>query len=201
MSTTSIHSCLVQSCNDDGFSGTHRGARWSARHRGREGVGAFPTRPQTGRIFLFGAQPRQRRDDECERPLEQQNVCPRIAGQPDAGPIAHFQVSDGRQVVIGSARGDASALVGLLDKAKAYPVLKASHPEAVEQIDYTTYDEKPRVMDYNDFEIGLEEVFWTSPAGHTRLPRCPPQQDGQGDSLQTGGLLTPYRGAALLSVD
>ena len=51
------------------------------------------------------------------------------------------------------------SLVGLLDKAKAYPVLKASHPEAVEQVDYVSYGDKPRVMDYNDFEIRLDEVF------------------------------------------
>jgi hypothetical protein len=51
------------------------------------------------------------------------------------------------------------ALVGLLDKAKAYPVLKASHPEAVEQVDYLSYGDKPRVMDYNSFEVRLEEVF------------------------------------------
>ena len=55
------------------------------------------------------------------------------------------------------------SLVGLLDKAKAYPVLKASHPEAVEQVDYVTYGEKPRVMDYNDFEVRLEEVFRFDP--------------------------------------
>lgn len=55
------------------------------------------------------------------------------------------------------------ALVGLLDKAKAYPLLKASHPEAVEQVDYMTYADKPRVMDYNDFEIRLEEVFRFDP--------------------------------------
>lgn len=55
------------------------------------------------------------------------------------------------------------SLVGLLDKAKAYPVLKASHPEAVEQVDYVTYVAKPRVMDYNDFEVRLEEVFRFDP--------------------------------------
>ena len=55
------------------------------------------------------------------------------------------------------------SLVGLLDKAKAYPVLKASHPEAVEQVDYVTYGEKPRLMDYNDFEVRLEEVFRFDP--------------------------------------
>lgn len=54
-------------------------------------------------------------------------------------------------------------LVGLLDKAKAYPVLKASHPEAVEQVDYVSYGEQPRVMDYNTFEIRIEEVFRFDP--------------------------------------
>jgi|SRR5579862_144565 len=55
------------------------------------------------------------------------------------------------------------SLVGLLDKAKAYPILKASHPEAVEQVDYVSYGGKPRVMDYNDFEVRLEEVFRFDP--------------------------------------
>ena len=35
-------------------------------------------------------------------------------------------------------------LVGLLDKAKAYRVLKENHPEAVEQIDYASYDAAAR---------------------------------------------------------
>jgi hypothetical protein len=56
-----------------------------------------------------------------------------------------------------------SMLVGLLDKAKAYPVLKASHPEAVEGVDYVSYADKPRVTDSNDFEIRLEEVFRFDP--------------------------------------
>ncbi len=55
------------------------------------------------------------------------------------------------------------SLVGLLDKAKAYPVLKASHPEAVEQVDYVNYGAKPPVMDYNDFEVRLEEAFRFDP--------------------------------------
>ena len=54
-------------------------------------------------------------------------------------------------------------LVGLLDKAKAYPVLKASHPEAVEQVDYVNYGETPRVMDYNSYEVRMEEVFRFDP--------------------------------------
>ena len=55
------------------------------------------------------------------------------------------------------------SLVGLLDKAKAYPVLKASHPEAVEQVDYVSYGAKPPVMDYNDFEVRLEEAYRFDP--------------------------------------
>jgi len=54
-------------------------------------------------------------------------------------------------------------LVGLLDKAKAYRVLKDSHPKAVEQVDYASYEAQPRVMDYNDFEIRLEEAFRFDP--------------------------------------
>ncbi len=54
-------------------------------------------------------------------------------------------------------------LLGLLDKAKAYPVLKASHPEAVGQVDYVNYGEKPRVMDYNAYEARIEEVFRFDP--------------------------------------
>ena len=56
-----------------------------------------------------------------------------------------------------------SLLVGLLDKAKSYAVLKANYPEAVEQVDYVTYGDKPPVMDYNDYEIRLEEVFRFDP--------------------------------------
>jgi hypothetical protein len=54
-------------------------------------------------------------------------------------------------------------LLGLLDKAKAYPLLKEHHPEAVEQVDYANYSDKPRVMDYRDFEVRIEEVFRFDP--------------------------------------
>ena len=54
-------------------------------------------------------------------------------------------------------------LVGLLDKAKAYRVLKDNHPEAVEQIDYASYEAQPHFMDYKDFEIRLEEAFRFDP--------------------------------------
>jgi hypothetical protein len=54
-------------------------------------------------------------------------------------------------------------LLGLLDKAKAYPLLKANHPEAVEKVDFLPYGEKPPVMDYGEFEVSLKEAFRFDP--------------------------------------
>lgn len=54
-------------------------------------------------------------------------------------------------------------LLALLDKAKAYPLLKENHPEAVAQVDYVNYAQKPRVMDYKTYEVQVEEVFRFNP--------------------------------------
>lgn len=81
---------------------------------------------------------------------------------PQLSVIFKYPVETGKSTVAKRSVTPGS-LVGLLDKAKAYPVLKASHPEAVEQVDYVTYGGKPRVMDYNDFEVRLEEVFRFDP--------------------------------------
>jgi hypothetical protein len=53
-------------------------------------------------------------------------------------------------------------LLGLLDKAKAYPLLKLYHPETVAQIEYLNYSE-PKVMDYKDYEVQIEEVLRFNP--------------------------------------
>ncbi len=50
-------------------------------------------------------------------------------------------------------------LLALLDKAKAFPLLKAQQPESVANVDFTTYDGKPLVSDFNDCEIQIEEAF------------------------------------------
>jgi len=50
-------------------------------------------------------------------------------------------------------------LLALLDKAKAFPLLKAQQPESVANVDFTTYDGKPLVCDFNDYEIQIEETF------------------------------------------
>lgn len=50
-------------------------------------------------------------------------------------------------------------LLTLLDKARAFPLLKQQHPESVTGVDFTTYDGKPLVSDFNDYEIQIEQAF------------------------------------------
>ena len=50
-------------------------------------------------------------------------------------------------------------LLSLLDKARAFPLLKAQQPESVANVDFTTYDGKPLISDFNDYEIQIEETF------------------------------------------
>jgi hypothetical protein len=54
-------------------------------------------------------------------------------------------------------------LLAMLDKAKAYPLLKEHHPEAVAQVEYVSYAQKPRVMDYKTYEVQIDEVFRFDP--------------------------------------
>ena len=50
-------------------------------------------------------------------------------------------------------------LLALLDKAKAFPLLKAQQPGSVADVGFTTYDSKPLISDFNDYEIQIEETF------------------------------------------
>ncbi|HEV2455355.1 MAG TPA: hypothetical protein VGY98_13910 [Verrucomicrobiae bacterium] len=50
-------------------------------------------------------------------------------------------------------------LLGLLDKAKAFPLLKTQQPESVADAGFTTYDGKPLVSDFNDYQIRIQEAF------------------------------------------
>ncbi len=54
---------------------------------------------------------------------------------------------------------DPLKLLALLDKAKAFPLLKSQQPEAVADVGFTTYDSKPLVSDFNDYEIQIEQAF------------------------------------------
>ena len=54
-------------------------------------------------------------------------------------------------------------LLALLDKAKAYPLLKQNHPEAVAQVEYANYAQKPQIMDYKNYEVQIDEAFRFNP--------------------------------------
>ncbi len=50
-------------------------------------------------------------------------------------------------------------LLALLDKAKAFPLLKKQHADAVANAEVKTFGDAPQVTDFNDYEIRIEEVF------------------------------------------
>jgi hypothetical protein len=54
-------------------------------------------------------------------------------------------------------------LLALLDKAKAFPLLKKQQPEAVAGTESRTFGDKPQITDFNDYEIRVQEVFRFNP--------------------------------------
>jgi hypothetical protein len=54
-------------------------------------------------------------------------------------------------------------LLALLDKAKAFPLLKKQQPDAVAGAEARTFGDEPQVTDFNDYEIRIEEVFRFNP--------------------------------------
>lgn len=54
-------------------------------------------------------------------------------------------------------------LLALLDKAKAFPLLKKQQPDAVAGAEVRTFGDKPQITDFNDYEIRIEEVFRFNP--------------------------------------
>lgn len=54
-------------------------------------------------------------------------------------------------------------LLALLDKAKAFPLLKEFHPEAVADVEYVNYASKPQIMDYRAYGVRIDEAFRFNP--------------------------------------
>ncbi len=50
-------------------------------------------------------------------------------------------------------------LLGLLDKAKAYPLLSEFHPEALSGVDYRDGKKQPSVTDCDDYEVRIDQAF------------------------------------------
>jgi hypothetical protein len=74
-----------------------------------------------------------------------------------------FQYDIDADIRPASARVTPSRLLALLDKAKAYPFLKEYHANAVAEVEYVNFSKNPRVLDYRDYEIQLDEVFRFNP--------------------------------------
>ena len=77
-------------------------------------------------------------------------------------------------------------MLALLDKAKAFPLLKMQHPEAVAQVEVRTFGDQPQVTDFNEYEIRIEEIFRFNPedtlvfhvgmSGHWRIDPAEPDK-------------------------
>lgn len=50
-------------------------------------------------------------------------------------------------------------LLSLLDKAKAFPLLKSQQPESVADVGFTTYDGNPLISNFNDYQIQIQQAF------------------------------------------
>jgi hypothetical protein len=66
-------------------------------------------------------------------------------------------------VVHPAPRPSPTELLALLDKAKAFPLLKTQHPEAVADVDFTTFADRPNLTDCGDYALRLEEGFRFNP--------------------------------------
>ena len=56
-----------------------------------------------------------------------------------------------------------SRLLALLDKAKAYPLLKAYHSETVAQVEYRNFETEPRILDCTNYAVKIDEAFRFNP--------------------------------------
>jgi len=54
-------------------------------------------------------------------------------------------------------------LLALLDKAKAFPLLKKQQPDAVAGAEARVFGDQPQITDFNDYEIRVEEAFRFNP--------------------------------------
>ncbi len=54
-------------------------------------------------------------------------------------------------------------LLALLDKAKAFPLLKQQQPDAVAGAEARVFGDQPQITDFNDYEIRVAEVFRFNP--------------------------------------
>ena len=76
-----------------------------------------------------------------------------------ATPVLALNLEDRMEIVQPAPLVTPPHLLALLDKAKAFPLLKKQHPEALAEAEARTFGDKPQVTDFDDYEIRIEEVF------------------------------------------
>ena len=74
-----------------------------------------------------------------------------------------FQIPPDNPALAQAALVTPTRLLALLDKAKAYPLLRAYHPEAVADVDYRNYEREPRIVDCTNYAVRIEEAFRFNP--------------------------------------
>jgi hypothetical protein len=93
-----------------------------------------------------------------------------------------------------------SRLLALLDKAKAYPLLKAYHSETVAQVEYRNFEKEPRILDCTNYAVKIEEVFRFNPEDTLVFRVGVTNKTGQGTSLCAQRFFAPRRRADLSAV-
>lgn len=78
-------------------------------------------------------------------------------------PVLALNLDDRSDAALPAPLVTPTQLLALLDKAKAFPLLKKQHPDTVAGAQARTFGDKPQVMDFDDYEIRIEEVFRFNP--------------------------------------
>ena len=74
-----------------------------------------------------------------------------------------FEIAPDNSALVQAEPVTPSRLLALLDKAKAYPLLKAYHSEAVAQVEYRNFESEPRILDCTNYAVEIKEVFRFNP--------------------------------------
>jgi hypothetical protein len=74
-----------------------------------------------------------------------------------------FQTAPENSATVQAAPVTPSRLLALLDKAKAYPLLKAYHSESVAQVEHRDFTKEPRIVDCTNYAVTIKEVFRFNP--------------------------------------
>ncbi len=78
-------------------------------------------------------------------------------------PVLALNLDDRPEAVLPAPLVTPTQLLALLDQARAFPLLKKQHPEAVADAQARTFGDTPPVTDFDDYEIRIEEVFRFNP--------------------------------------